>query len=261
VSYFGDVQLAHSSALGELVLAHHRPSSCLDPHQHEASYVSLCLDGSYLEDVGGLVEEVTRGDVFVHPVGEAHANDMASRGATILNLRVSAPIQRLYNASQVHGTRAKLTCSGEFVRQIETIFSGNLECEWLYQLLGTADIILPLLVPGGGVGRGEDRLDKVIAAIEMNLDQSWSLSDLASIAGYHPVYFGQKFKERFGYPPGDHVRRMRMRAALRLMCLEGLTATESAHLVGFFDSAHMAHTFRKALGVSPSSFRKAALSS
>ncbi len=258
MSYFGEIEFARSSALGELVVAHHRPRSCLDPHRHETSYVSLCLNGSYLEDAGGLVDEVNRGDLFVHPREEAHANDMASQGATILNLRVSLPIQRLYNVSHAHRTRAKLKCSEEALGRIETICSAEQRLEGTYELLRAADIILPLLASRPpSTGFGDERLNRAITAVEGDLEHLWTLEELASIAGYHPVYFGRKFRERFGCPPIDHVRRLRMRAALRLMCGHDVTATEAAHAVGFFDSAHMANTFRKALGASPTSFRQA----
>jgi AraC-like DNA-binding protein len=256
MSYFGDVELARACSLGEIVLAHHRSRACLDPHDHLSPYISVCLDGGYFEEFDGGVDEVRRGDLFVHPGLEGHSNDMGAGGATILNFQVSVSIQRLYGVQSAHGRRRKVRCSETALRRLQILLSSGAKAPRAYEFLGAAEILLPELATNSDRPEvGDGRLQAAAAAAEADPETPWALADLAAIAGYHRIYFAQKFKEEFGCPPGEYLRRLRVRHSLRLMCLEGMTATEAAHSSGFFDSAHMANTFRKLTGLTPSQFR------
>jgi len=257
MSYFGEVELARSTAIGEIVLAHHRSRSCLEVHRHPQPYISVCLDGGYLEDFGTGVDQVSRGDLFIHPAHEAHANDMDGRGATILNLQVSLSIQRLYDVAGAHGARVRTRCSNESLRRVEELLTARTRRPLLFELVGVADILLPELDSRMRPGAKHDpKLERAAAAIDADREHSWTLGELAAIAGYHRVYFAGKFRAEFGCPPGEYVRRSRMREALRLICLEGASATDAAHASGFFDSAHMTNSFRKAAGLKPGSLKR-----
>jgi AraC family transcriptional regulator len=260
MSYFGDVELAQACSLGEIVLAHHRSRSCLDPHDHLAPYLSVCLDGGYFEQFDGGVDEVCRGDLFVHPAQESHGNDIGGGGATILNFQVSASLQRLYGVEAAHGGRRRVRCSEAVLTRLQALLSQSTTRPAASEFLGAAEILLPELAASSDTRRiGDLRLKAAVAAAEASPEAPWTLADLACIAGYHRVYFAQKFKLEFGCPPGEYLRRLRVRQSLRLMCIEGLTATEAAHSSGFFDSAHMTNTFRKVTGLTPSLLRRQAV--
>jgi AraC-like DNA-binding protein len=252
MSYFGEFELAKSSSVGEIVLAHHRSRSCLGSHHHAEPYLSLCLDGGYLEDYDGGVDEVQRGDLFLHPACETHANDMDGRGATILNLQVSLSIQRLYDVSELYSTRLRTRCSEASLGLLEKVLLDRTERSTIFDLISAAEILLPSLKERP---RRDWKLARVTARIEADPDYPWTLDELSIIAGYHRVYFAQKFKLEFGCPPGEYIRKSRMRAAARFICIEGASITEAAHASGFFDSAHMANSFRRLLGITPSALR------
>jgi AraC family transcriptional regulator len=101
-----------------------------------------------------------------------------------------------------------------------------------------------------------ERLYRVLAHIERNLDGPLPLNDLARIAGFSAFHFHRVFRGMVGESVADHVRRLRLeRAASRLR------TTDDAILDIAFDSGYEAHesftrAFFAAYGESPSSFRR-----
>ena len=102
----------------------------------------------------------------------------------------------------------------------------------------------------------QQRLYRVLAHIESNLDAPLPLGELARIANFSPYHFHRVFRGMVGEPVADHVRRLRLeRAASRLR------STDDAIVDIALDSGYDAHesftrAFFAAYGESPSSFRR-----
>ena len=81
------------------------------------------------------------------------------------------------------------------------------------------------------------------------------LSDLAKIAGVHPVYFARAFRHRYGCSPGEYLRRCRLERATALLRDKRISLAQIAMHCGFVDQSHFNHSFRQAYRVSPGEFR------
>jgi LacI family transcriptional regulator len=66
----------------------------------------------------------------------------------------------------------------------------------------------------------------------------------------------RRFQEYVGHPPGEEIRRTRLRQARRLLTETDLSLTEIAMACGFADLSHMDRSFRSALGITPGSVRQ-----
>ena len=256
MGYHGEIELAQSSSFGELVLAHYASYESLGRHRHVTPYVSVCLEGGYSEEFEDGCDELTRGDILIHPANEVHADTWSGRGATLLALELTLPVQKLFGLAHAYRSRVRARCPEEALRQLGPLLSRLPAGDAGLPLLAAAELLLPSLSSAAAQPElGEGRLRVARLLVERHPERSWRLGELASAAGCHPTYFAGRFRKVYGCPPGEYVRRIRVRAALRLVIDHDISLTDAAHVCGFYDSAHMTHTFRRVLGVPPSAFK------
>jgi AraC-like DNA-binding protein len=85
----------------------------------------------------------------------------------------------------------------------------------------------------------------------LDAEDALSLQDLADIARLSPSRFMHVFTESVGVPLRPYLLWLRVQRASREL-MRGASLTDAAHSAGFSDAAHMARTFRRMLGTSPS---------
>lgn len=98
-------------------------------------------------------------------------------------------------------------------------------------------------------------LAAVMAYIEEHLDAPLDCTTLAGVACMSRPHFQRKFKEAFGWTPGEYVQHARMEAARRLLVEEALTVNEVAYAVGFRGPSPFIRAFRQSEGVTPKRFQ------
>lgn len=105
--------------------------------------------------------------------------------------------------------------------------------------------------------RKSTSLDEVLEYINMNAcDPSLDSECLAEKFGFGCDWFRHKFKSDIGVPPKQYILARRMEFAKEyLLC--GLDVKTTAERSGFSDSGYFTRYFTKAVGMSPSHFRKA----
>ena len=105
-----------------------------------------------------------------------------------------------------------------------------------------------------------DRRRAVEAALwlEAHAAQPLALEDAAREAGLSPFHFLRLFSGVLGVSPHQYLVRARLRRAARLLADEERAVTDIAYEVGFGDLSNFVRSFRRAAGVSPTGFRRAA---
>jgi AraC-like DNA-binding protein len=136
---------------------------------------------------------------------------------------------------------------------------GSLYAESLVDTLLHASLV----VTGGNIpprrvsgGISPFLLARVKDYIISNLSSELSLSELANVAGLDEHYFCRSFKASTGVSPHRFVTEARVDLARQLLKNTELSLSEIALRVGFSSHSHLSGTFKKVLGVSPSSFRR-----
>lgn len=118
-------------------------------------------------------------------------------------------------------------------------------------------------VSGPGAAEGAAGLPswliRVMLHIEAHLGDTLSIDQLAGVAGLSRAHFVRQFTRLTGSPPSDHVARLRMARAARLLQSNQLSINEIAASVGFADPNYFAKAFRRAFDVSPTEFRLSGL--
>jgi len=105
-----------------------------------------------------------------------------------------------------------------------------------------------------------DRSRAVEAALwlEAHSGEETSLEALAREAGLSAFHFLRVFSKVLGVTPHQYLLRTRLRRAARLLAEGERPVTEVALDVGFADLSNFVRSFRRAAGVSPGGFRRAA---
>lgn len=106
--------------------------------------------------------------------------------------------------------------------------------------------------------KGED-LDRVRYAGQLlvkNLETPPCLAELARQAGMCQSRFYQCFRDIYGIPPFDYLRRKRLDAAEQLLRQGELTVTQIALSVGYLSLSHFAKAFKQHIGLLPSQYQR-----
>jgi AraC-like DNA-binding protein len=110
------------------------------------------------------------------------------------------------------------------------------------------------------INPARDRRRAVEAALwlEEHAHQAVDLERVSRRAGLSAFHFLRLFARVLGVTPHQYLVRCRLRRAARLLADPARSITDVAFDVGFADLSNFVRTFRRAAGVSPRAFRKAA---
>ncbi|ROL72679.1 AraC family transcriptional regulator [Pseudomonas vranovensis] len=101
------------------------------------------------------------------------------------------------------------------------------------------------------------RFSAVLAYIDANLEGDLSVKTLSQVANFSVFHFHRQFTAYVGVPVSRYVQLMRLRqAAHRLAANAELSVLEAALAAGFESPEAFSRAFRRALGMSPSGFRR-----
>ena len=98
-------------------------------------------------------------------------------------------------------------------------------------------------------------IEKSIGYINKNFNSDITIDDLAAHVGYSKFYFCRKFKEITGYTPATYINMQRIKYAYNKLCQFDVTVNDVAFECGFKSVAYFSVTFKKYIGVNPSSIR------
>lgn len=103
-------------------------------------------------------------------------------------------------------------------------------------------------------------LDRITAMVQGDLQQRWSVRQMADAVGLSSFHFCRSFKAASGQSPHAYVTRLRMEEALRLLRSTTQPIFDIAMDTGYSTAAHFAQAFRRHWGVAPRVARLGALS-
>jgi AraC-like DNA-binding protein len=132
-----------------------------------------------------------------------------------------------------------------------------------------ADVIFIQIVRGhlamqGREGTGwlaalaDAQVGAALALVHQNPEQSWTVQDLAQRVAMSRSAFAARFTRMVGEPPLHYVTRWRMQKAASLLRDGQSTIAQIAAAVGYDSEAAFSKAFKRALGVAPGAYRRAA---
>lgn len=99
-------------------------------------------------------------------------------------------------------------------------------------------------------------LQKTVEYIHANLSHSFTVKELAQMAGYSPAHFSRRFKQSFGKAPLEYITYIRVKYAQKRLQKTDFSIAEIAEELGYSDIGYFSSLFKKYIGVTPASYRK-----
>ena len=102
------------------------------------------------------------------------------------------------------------------------------------------------------------RIELVISKIETETSTRWNTKTLAKLVVLSPSRFRHLFKQETGTSPAQYLRDFRLKKAEFMLRTTFLSVKQILKQVGIGSNSHFVHDFRKAHGVTPTAYRRAA---
>jgi len=142
---------------------------------------------------------------------------------------------------------------------------GNLDVTVTVPALRGQTLVLSLLTGGHSFqappktsARGLDarQLVRVTETIQEKIGEPITVSMLSSVTGLSRSYFSHAFRTSVGRTPHEHIVRLRLEHAMKLMAGTDVPLSEIALAAGFSDQAHFSNKFRRTIGKTPGEWRR-----
>jgi AraC-like DNA-binding protein len=98
-------------------------------------------------------------------------------------------------------------------------------------------------------------LRRVREYIDLHIEDSIGLKDLADVAGLSMFHFARAFKQSLDVTPNCYLFQRRVERAQKLLTESDLSLSEVAIAAGFSDQSHLTRRFREHVGTTPARFR------
>ena len=99
-------------------------------------------------------------------------------------------------------------------------------------------------------------VDRIRAFLHDGGTAETTLADVASAAGCSRFVAYRAFRSRYGVPPSEYQRLLRLRTARHALA-DGAALADAAAVSGFADQAHLTRWFRRCYGITPGAYRAA----
>jgi AraC family transcriptional regulator len=204
------------------------------------------------------------GTVIYRPADEMHSDRFTSRGGAYVSIAMPELwLER--TAFELRLTDSQTIRSGRAIAIAHAI-AAELAAADRWSQLSLQGLTLELLAElarkhDSAHEAGPRWIEAVCDAVREHPERSWSLAELAAIAGVHPSHLIRTFRARVRMSVGDFLRLERAEAARGLMERTALSFADISFASGFCDQAHLARVFRRCFGLTPSAYRRAVRSS
>lgn len=229
-----------------------------DRHRHDSAAMSFVVSGRYRECIGRQAHSRSMSTLIYHPAGENHAvafeSDVSIIGVEFLSHASTGRMTDSLDRSSSHRSELVAWLGVRLRREIGRSDSAS--------VLAIDGILSEMLAEGSRakVLREEKRiaawLAKATAFVHDNFTTTFSLEEVAEIAGVHPAHLSRVFRQRMGCTVGEYVRRLRFEFACKQILSTERPLCEVAHEAGFADQSHLNRIFRTQIGITPYMYRK-----
>jgi AraC family transcriptional regulator len=225
-------------------------------HHHENATLCVVLRGMARDQFRHRAIEYEPGAVIYRPPGEGHSHQFGKDGLVAIVIEI--PESYLCADSTLHflselrfePNAPTLGDSAQLLACLRNSATAEADVEeHCLSLLSVFNRNRERASTSDGVERVRTRLDECFM-------EGHSLAELGKIAGLHPSYLVNAFRERFGCSIGQYRRRRRVTRAIRQIWNTQAALSDIALETGFYDQSHCTNELRKDLRLTPNQIRK-----
>jgi len=230
-------------------------------HCHPDPHFTLILEGHVIEGTRQGELNCSAGNLLFHGRFEPHYNVNLKGSTRCLHIGFNGPDldglgpekNRLKGIFSVANAGLKLLCYRAFKEallpdDVSAISIQDLTMQMVGQLLFSENARYPR----------PSWVEKLEEMLRSGYAEKMSLAELSRELSIHPVHLSRSCSQYFHCNLGEYIRKVRVERSLALMACPKSSLTEIAFNCGFADQSHFSRSFRRFIGVTPSSYRKLA---
>jgi AraC-like DNA-binding protein len=229
----------------EAVTANRQRARLNEPHSHHAVQVTLALDGDFEFESG---KHRVSGEVVAVAPDAPHAFNARGLFAHVYiepECRAGrAAASTLFTADEPLA-RVEGTDLDDLALDMATAFGRPRRND--RELIELGQRVIQRLSGGAGAPEPDERVRKIVAWVQAQLDKPIGLADAAALVGLSKGRLRHLFVEQTGLPFRTYLLWLRLMKGLEEFAA-GASLTDAAHDAGFADSAHFSRTFRRMFG-------------
>lgn len=253
-------------------------------HFHDFIEIAYVAEGKGFHHIGDEIKSVSKGDVFVLPIGTAHVFRpeaiKGKQGLKVFNCVItqnvmSEAVELVKDIDLMSILQLQQTGASNYIAIhddgyiLEPIFQ-TMHREHATKQSGSAAILYTLLVQllvlitrkcqapmSSGFESRDDVIDQAIAYMQRNYAEKLSITQIAELCQMSERHFFRLFKHRTGQTFNDYVQHLRIQVSCDLLLEGNDKITVIAAAVGYRDIASFNQVFRRITGKTPSAYRKA----
>lgn len=234
-------------------------------HAHHLAYFKIILKGGITEHEKRRTLEHYALSVAFQPIEEPHSSHIHPEGIHYLKVFLSPEWLERLRDSLDRPSREGFNVAANFAHGTLPWLGVRLYDEWQRM-----DTVSHLTIEGLVL----EMVAEAIRCRKMSLERTpprWlkaaddllhaefaaplTLEYVAQAVGVHPVHLARTFRQQYHCTVGDYVRQLRIEAACQQIASSDLPLADIALAAGFADQSHFTKTFKRLVGVSPTTFR------
>ncbi len=232
----------------------HNAEDSVPAHAHKRPYLSLLLDGNYLEKPLANVSqmEISNKCVVYRPAYYEHSNEIGKQLAITLNIEIKNSELEELVINESTDSLSAVENSIEFAK-----VSAGLIHNYDDDILELLTLEAFSNIESSKIRDRKDNFEfKVIDYLEENFTESISLSKIAEYFNVHPVYLSRRFKSSINKTIGEYLRDIRLRESFHSLFNSEEKLVDIGLSNGFYDQAHFTKLYKQAFNKTPSFTRK-----
>lgn len=257
--YFGRVpQCWAAPSISLSVVVHERQRTNVS-HAHEAAFVTMMLDGQYMETAA---RRSVRFDLFTavyHPPELEHQDFIGPPGTRLLLFEFRPQVLDGIATDRMKGRSVRDISGSAPSWQLLALYREAAAHDDDLQFESSALELLARVAPLAHIPRDRRSLERAREYVHAHFRDRLLMTDIASDAGVHPVHLGQAFRREYGETVGTYVNRLRVRAAAEVLSTTERPLAAIACEHGFCDQSHFQRVFKRLSGCTPAEFRRSSL--
>jgi len=259
-AFYGAVQSRREQCGAIFTDLRHTSPRKLPAHSHELPFFAVLMEGLYGERYGREERQFRPFTVHFRPAGVPHQDEIGPPGVRFFEIEIRPSWRKRLQDCSAALDVARDDCKGGELLWLAMKLFQEVHGVSLPDDLSVESLLAELMaaaarMPGKTKIERPTWLTRVVEKLAVEYAERLTLDELSREAGVHPVHLSRVFRKFVGEGIGEHVHRLRVRAACEQMREAETSIAEISLALGFADQSHFTRTFRRVAGMTPMAFR------
>jgi len=253
-NYLGETLNTYENIFFKLSITSHEKNSLAQKHYHENNYLSILINGNYIEKTQKSESFIISGDILYRPNCHVHQNLFNNTTGSCFNIEFKKSwnifFDKNYKLPDKYIQHKGIGQSSLYKLLInyKQNYNEDLAFEFIFDWLSETNNVKVR-------NASQPWVSKIVKILENDLETFHSLNSLSEQVFVHPAYLSRAFKAKTGLTVSEYQLKMKLSNALSQLLNTSLTISDISFRNGFYDDAHFIRSFKSLYGVAPYKFK------